>query len=86
MPGGQDYDIATSTFEWYPGVQSHHSRDLVNWTVAARPLRRASQLDMRGNPDSCGVWASCLSRADGKFWLVYTDVKRLDDAFKDARN
>lgn len=83
---GGDYYIATSTFEWYPGVQIHHSRDLVNWRLVARPLNRASQLDMRGNPDSCGVWAPCLSHADGKFWLVYTDVKRLDGAFKDAHN
>ena len=83
---GIDYYVATSTFEWYPGVQIHHSRDLVNWTLVARPLRRASQLDMRGNPDSCGIWAPCLSHADGKFWLVYTDVKRLDGAFKDAHN
>ena len=44
---GEDYYIATSTFEWYPGVQIHHSRDLVNWRLVARPLRRASQLDMR---------------------------------------
>ncbi|MFM7335112.1 MAG: family 43 glycosylhydrolase, partial [Tabrizicola sp.] len=51
---GEDYYIATSTFEWYPGVQIHHSRDLVNWRLVARPLRRKSQLDMRGNPDSCG--------------------------------
>lgn len=83
---GEDYYIAASTFEWYPGVQIHHSRDLVNWRLVARPLRRASQLDMRGNPDSCGIWAPCLSHADGRFWLVYTDVKRLDGAFKDAHN
>ncbi|MFN3663665.1 glycoside hydrolase family 43 protein [Yoonia sp.] len=83
---GEDYYIATSTFEWYPGVQIHHSRDLVNWTLVARPLARAGLLDMRGNPDSCGIWAPCLSHADGKFWLVYTDVKRLDGAFKDAPN
>jgi xylan 1,4-beta-xylosidase len=83
---GEDYYIATSTFEWYPGVQIHHSRDLVNWTLVSRPLNRAAQLDMRGNPDSCGIWAPCLSHADGKFWLVYTDVKRLDGAFKDAHN
>jgi xylan 1,4-beta-xylosidase len=31
---------------------------------------------MRGNPDSCGVWAPDLSYADGRFHLVYTDVKR----------
>jgi xylan 1,4-beta-xylosidase len=67
-------------------VQIHHSRDLVNWTLVARPLNRAALLDMRGNPDSCGIWAPCLSYAEGKFWLVYTDVKRLDGAFKDAPN
>ena len=83
---GEDYYIATSTFEWYPGVQIHHSRDLANWTLVSRPLNRAALLDMRGNPDSGGIWAPCLSYADGRFWLVYTDVKRLDGAFKDAHN
>jgi xylan 1,4-beta-xylosidase len=73
---GDDYYIATSTFEWYPGVQIHHSRDLVHWRLLTRPLTRASQLDLRGDPDSCGVWAPCLSHADGLFWLIYTDVKR----------
>ena len=28
---GEDYYIATSTFEWFPGVQIHHSRDLKHW-------------------------------------------------------
>ena len=58
----------------------------MNWRLVKRPLDRASQLDMRGNPDSCGVWAPCLSYADGLFWLVYTDVKRFDGNFKDAHN
>lgn len=83
---GDDYYIATSTFEWFPGVQIHHSRDLVNWTLVRRPLERASQLNMLGNPDSCGIWAPCLSYADGQFWLVYTDVKRFEGSFKDAPN
>lgn len=73
---GDDFYIATSTFEWYPGVQIHHSRDLVHWRVIGRPLSRAAQLDMRGDPDSCGVWAPDLTHAHGRFWLVYTDVKR----------
>jgi len=77
---GDDYFIATSTFEWFPGVQVHHSRDLVNWRLLTRPLRRASQLNMLGDPDSCGVWAPCLSYADGLFWLIYTDVKRFGRA------
>ncbi len=77
---GDDYYIATSTFEWFPGVQIHHSRDLVHWRLLTRPLNRASQLNMLGDPDSCGVWAPCLSYADGLFWLIYTDVKRFGRA------
>jgi xylan 1,4-beta-xylosidase len=73
---GDDYYIATSTFEWFPGVQIHHSRDLVHWRLLTRPLNRASQLNMLGDPDSCGIWAPCLSYADGLFYLIYTDVKR----------
>lgn len=73
---GDDYYIATSTFEWFPGVQIHHSRDLANWRLVGRPLVRASQLDMRGDPDSCGVWAPDISHDGERFWLIYTDVKR----------
>jgi xylan 1,4-beta-xylosidase len=73
---GEDFYVATSTFEWYPGVQIHHSRDLVNWRLLTRPLRRQAQLDMRGDPDSCGVWAPALRFIGGQFYLIYTDMKR----------
>ncbi len=42
---GEDYYIATSTFEWYPGVQIYHSQHLRTWTLVGRPLDRAEQLD-----------------------------------------
>ena len=83
---GQDFYIATSTFDWYPGVQISHSRDLANWQVVARPLDRLSQLDIRGNQNSGGIWAPCLTWADGRFWLIYTDVKRWTGPFKDSHN
>ncbi|MGL1885871.1 MAG: glycoside hydrolase family 43 protein [Reichenbachiella sp.] len=70
-----DYYIATSTFEWFPGVQIHHSRDLVHWHLLTRPLDRVSQLDMRGINNSCGVWAPALSYHDDMFWLIYTNVQ-----------
>jgi xylan 1,4-beta-xylosidase len=73
---GDDYYIATSTFEWFPGVQIHHSKDLKNWRLLTRPLNRASQLNMLGDPDSCGIWAPCLSHDGDQFYLIYTDVKR----------
>lgn len=83
---GDDYFIATSTFEWFPGVQISHSKDLVNWHVVARPLDRYSQLDMRGNPNSGGIWAPCLTYDDGLFYLIYTDVRHWTGSFKDVRN
>ncbi|MFW6155186.1 MAG: glycoside hydrolase family 43 protein [Planctomycetota bacterium] len=83
---GDDYFIANSTFEWFPGVQIHHSRDLVHWRLLARPLTRVSQLDMAGNPPSAGVWAPCLSHDGERFHLIYTDVKSLPSTFIDAHN
>lgn len=83
---GDDYFVATSTFEWFPGVQIHHSRDLKNWRLVTRPLDRVSQLDMRGVPDSGGVWAPCLSWSNGTFFLMYTNVHQLNANAKDTPN
>jgi xylan 1,4-beta-xylosidase len=83
---GDDYYIANSTFEWFPGVTLSHSRDLVNWRLVGQALTRSSQLDMRGDPNSGGIWAPCLTHADGLFWLVYTDVRGWTGSFKDVRN
>lgn len=83
---GDDFYIACSTFEWFPGVQIHHSRDLVHWRLVGQALNRTSQLTMIGDPDSGGVWAPCLTFADGKFWLVYSDTKTWRHGFKDVHN
>lgn len=34
---GGDYYIATSTFEWFPGRQIHHSHDLAHWRQLTYP-------------------------------------------------
>ncbi|MEU6289662.1 glycoside hydrolase family 43 protein [Streptomyces sp. NPDC046988] len=83
---GDDYYIATSTFEWLPGVAVHHSRDLVNWRSLGGILREERLIDLAGRPDSGGVWAPCLTHSDGLFHLVYSDVTNLSGAFKDVRN
>ena len=83
---GEDYYIATSTFEWWPGVRIHHSRDLVNWRLVGHALTRRSQLDLRGVQDSGGVWAPALSHSDGLFWVVYSDVRGFNGFAKDVRN
>jgi xylan 1,4-beta-xylosidase len=83
---GDDYYIATSTFEWWPGVRIHHSKDLVHWRHHSYACTRTSQLDLTGHPDSAGVWAPCLSYSGGQFWLIYTDVRSTIGAFKDTHN
>lgn len=83
---GGDYYIATSTFEWFPGVQIHHSRDLANWTLITHPLDRVSLLNMKGHPNSCGVWAPCLTHHEGLFYLIYTDVRDYQSDYHTHKN
>jgi xylan 1,4-beta-xylosidase len=66
---GDTYYLANSTFEWYPGVEVHCSKDLVNWKPLPSPLSESRLLDMKGNGASCGIWAPCLSYSDGLFYL-----------------
>ncbi len=83
---GKDYYVATSTFEWFPGVRIYHSTDLSHWTFVGSPLSRVSQLELKGVPDSCGVWAPCLTYADGIFYLVYSVVQTFDGPWLDTPN
>lgn len=83
---GEDYYIATSTFEWWPGVRLHHSRDLKNWEQIEYPLSRLSQLDLRGVGASQGIWAPCLTYDQGTFYLVYTVVKSFYCNMYDTEN
>lgn len=83
---GEDYYIATSTFEWWPGVRLHHSKDLVHWELIEYPLNRVSQLDLRGVGASQGIWAPCLTYDKGTFYLVYTVVKAFYCNMYDTEN
>jgi xylan 1,4-beta-xylosidase len=83
---GDQFYIAVSTFEWFPGVLIYLSRDLVHWRLAARPLNRLSLLDMRGEEGSCGLWAPCLSHDGEWFHLVYSDVKAKTGPYWDVHN
>jgi xylan 1,4-beta-xylosidase len=85
---GDDYYLATSTFEWFPGVPIHHSRDLKNWRLIGHALTETRVLDLRGVPDSSGIWAPSLSFENDTFYLVYTIVRQFGfrRPFKDHHN
>lgn len=81
---GDTYYIAVSTFEWLPGVRVYASKDLAVWEHCTDIL--TNQVDLRGNPKNCSIWAPQLSYYDGLFYLIYTDVKSTRSPFKDCHN
>ena len=52
---GDTYYIANSTFEWFPGVRIHESKDLVHWNLTTTVLDRVELLDMKGDLEYRGV-------------------------------
>jgi xylan 1,4-beta-xylosidase len=83
---GEDYYIASSTFEWFPAIRLHHSRDLLHWKLIGHVLTEKSQLDLTGVPNSGGIWAPSMSYCDGLFYMMYTVVRTKSGPFKDLKN
>lgn len=72
---GDDYYLATSSFEYVPGVPLWHSRDLVHWRLIGHALERPEQLDLpESTGSSGGVYAPTLRYHDGRFWMITTVV------------
>jgi len=54
---GADYYLATSTFEYLPGIPVFHSTDLVTWTQLGHVVQRPGQLASAHVPTLGGAWA-----------------------------
>lgn len=68
---GDDYYLACSSFEYFPGVPIFHSRDLVHWEQIGN-ARHWPLPEM--TPSSGGVYAPTLRHHDGLFWLITADA------------
>jgi xylan 1,4-beta-xylosidase len=71
---GSDYYLATSSFEYFPGVPIFHSRDLVHWRQIGHALTRRSQLPLANAKSSQGIFAPSLRHHAGTFYMVTTNV------------
>ena len=70
---GDDYYMVNSSFEWWPGVPIHHSKDLVNWKQIGYVLNRPSQLTFKDNMKwSAGIWAPTIRYHKGTFYMIVT--------------
>src|ERR1700738_3860086 len=71
---GEDYYLACSSFEYFPGVPLFHSRDLRSWTQIGNVLDRPDQLHLLAAASSGGIYAPTLRHHGGRFWLATTNV------------
>jgi hypothetical protein len=71
---GDDYYLAHSSFEYFPGVPIWHSRDLLSWTQLGHVLTRRSQFARGDGRPSSGIYAGTLRHHDGRFVYVTTNV------------
>ena len=67
-----DYYLATSTFEYLPGLPIYHSRNLTDWQLIGHVLERPAQIDLSNTPTAGGAWAPTLRFHDGLFYLIVT--------------
>ena len=75
---GDDYYLANSSFEYFPGAPLFHSRDLVSWTQIGNILTRRSQFRTGATGPSTGIYGSTLRFHDGRFWFITTNVSEFD--------
>ncbi|MEH0152884.1 glycoside hydrolase family 43 protein [Limibacter armeniacum] len=84
---GEDYYLANSSFEWFPGVPIYHSKDLVNWEVIGYALHRKEQLpELIDTKTSRGIYAPTLRYHGGLFYMITTCVSCGGNFYVTAEN
>ncbi|MHC5902356.1 family 43 glycosylhydrolase [Streptomyces sp. S6] len=80
---GDWYYVATSSFEWFPTIPIHRSRDLAHWEHAGHVAGAVPGDCLAGVPDSGGIWAPSLSFDGESFWMVYAIVRSVGTPYFD---
>lgn len=71
---GEWYYLATSSFEYLPGIPIFRSRDLRSVELIGHVAVREGQLGVPGVPTGGGAWAPTIRHHDGRFHLVVPDM------------
>jgi alpha-N-arabinofuranosidase len=75
---GDDFYIVNSTFEYFPGLPIHHSKDLVNWELIGYGLHREDQVTGAVNlvdvQQNGGIHAPTIRYNNGTFYIIVTNV------------
>jgi hypothetical protein len=71
---GEDYYLAHSSFEYFPGAPIFHSRDLVSWKQIGNILARRGQFLPGDRRPSGGIYGPTLRHHDGRFHFATTNA------------
>jgi xylan 1,4-beta-xylosidase len=69
---GDEWFLATSTFEYVPGIPIHRSRDFETWELIGHVALDPERLGIEAVPTGGGAWAPTIRHHDGLFHLVIT--------------
>ena len=85
---GEDYYLAVSSFEWFPGIPVYHSRDLKHWELYTHVLTDDSQVDLKKLPSAKGIWAPCLTWCEEEklFYVIYGVMNSMNARYFDVDN
>lgn len=85
---GDDYYVAVSSFEWFPGIPVYHSRDLKNWELYTHIITEPAKVDLRRLPSAKGIWAPCLTYCadEDLFYVVYGVMNSTNARYFDVNN
>lgn len=75
---GDTFYIVNSSFEYFPGLPIHKSKDLINWELIGYGLHRQEQCTGAVNlvdiQSDGGIHAPTIRYHDGRFYIITTNV------------
>jgi len=86
---GDYFVLVNSTFEYFPGLPIHRSKDLVNWELVGHGLHRKSQVTGQVNlldvQSDGGIHAPSIRCHNGKYYIITTNVYSPAEAGADTQ-
>ncbi|MCK2099956.1 family 43 glycosylhydrolase, partial [Klebsiella michiganensis] len=85
---GDDYYVAVSSFEWFPGLPVYHSRDLKHWQLLTHVLTDDNNPDLKKLPSAKGIWAPSLTWCEEEklFYVIYGVMNSMNSRYFDVDN
>ena len=75
---GEEFFIVNSSFEYFPGLPIHKSKDLINWELIGYGLHRKNQCNQKVNlvdvQSNGGIHAPTIRYHNGLFYIITTNV------------